>query len=84
LFALVATNQQQHQLFASTGLIDAISRPVIYAQFPNAISKGLAIAKIAGTHALQTHQNARPRLAVYKFGQPFFQRVASIFGQLVK
>jgi hypothetical protein len=29
------TNEQQHQLFTSAGVIDAISGHMVYAQFPN-------------------------------------------------
>ena len=67
----------------STGVIHAIARPVVNAQFPHAFGNRFAVPEISGSHTLYPHWNTGAGLTVWQIFKPFRERIMAIVGQVI-
>jgi hypothetical protein len=83
LIALVASAEQKNDLSSCDCIIDPISRPDVYTQFPDAVAAKLVIAEVAQFNPDDSPVDCDPGFCVADLATPFQIRVPSAFGKVM-
>jgi len=71
LRSLVATTQQQQDRGADSSVVDAVARPLIDPQFPQAPAQRLGVARVAERESGKSNLYPDLRLAIGQRVQPY-------------